>query len=93
MPGWRLEGPHGRSDRLDVVILALPAEQTAPLLEQLARATVGVEIEITSLEGKFKLSQNRSEADVHGVIAGLDASPSAHDHAVADAMRERAAKP
>ena len=31
-PGWRLEGPHGRSDRLDVVILALPAEQTAPLL-------------------------------------------------------------
>ena len=64
----------------------------APLdfLEQLARATVGVEIEITSLEGKFKLSQNRSDADVHGVISGLDSSASAHGRAVANAMREHA---
>ena len=68
------------------------AMHDAPLdyLEQLAKATVGVEIEITALEGKFKLSQNRSDADVHGVMAGLEASPSAHDRAVADAMRERA---
>jgi transcriptional regulator len=67
------------------------AMHDAPLdyLEQLARATVGVEIEITSLEGKFKLSQNRSAADAHGVIAGLEASSSAHDRAVADAMRDR----
>ena len=59
-------------------------------LEQLARATVGVEIEITALEGKYKLSQNRSAADAHGVITGLDASSSPHDRAVADAMRVRA---
>jgi len=67
------------------------AMHDAPLefLEQLARAVVGVEIEITSLEGKFKLSQNRSDTDVHGVISGLDSSPSAHDRAVANAMRER----
>ena len=68
------------------------AMHDAPLdyLEQLAKATVGGEIEITSLEGKFKLSQNRSDADAHGVMAGLDALPSARDRAVADAMRERA---
>ena len=68
------------------------AMHDAPLdyLEQLARATVGVEIEITALEGKYKLSQNRSDADMHGVMAGLEASPSAHDREVADAMRERA---
>ncbi len=66
------------------------AMHDAPLdfLEQLARAIVGVEIDITSLEGKFKLSQNRSDADVHGVVSGLEASTSTHDRAVADAMRE-----
>lgn len=66
------------------------AMHDAPLdfLEQQARAIVGVEIDITSLEGKFKLSQNRSDADVHGVISGLEASTSTHDRAVADAMRE-----
>jgi transcriptional regulator len=34
-------------------------------------AIVGFEIRITSIEGEWKLSQNRSEADVAGVISGL----------------------
>jgi transcriptional regulator len=36
-------------------------------------AIVGIEIELTSLVGKFKLSQNRSAADRAGVLAGLHA--------------------
>ncbi len=35
------------------------------------RAIVGIEIEVTRLEGKFKLSQNRSAEDRAGVISGL----------------------
>jgi transcriptional regulator len=35
------------------------------------RAIVGVELAITRIEAKFKLSQNRPPADVDGVIAGL----------------------
>jgi transcriptional regulator len=35
------------------------------------RAIVGVEIAISRIEGKFKLSQNRPDADIDGVIAGL----------------------
>ncbi|RZT11233.1 negative transcriptional regulator, PaiB family [Duganella sp. CF402] len=35
------------------------------------RAIVGVEIPIRSLEGKWKISQNRNEADRQGVIQGL----------------------
>lgn len=35
------------------------------------RAIVGVELQITRIEAKAKLSQNRSTADVQGVIAGL----------------------
>ncbi len=55
-------------------------------IEQLARAVLCVEIEIVSLEGKWKLSQNRADDDVAGVIAGLQAQPDAAAHEVADAV-------
>ena len=35
------------------------------------RAIVGVELIISRIEGKSKLSQNRTDADISGVIAGL----------------------
>jgi transcriptional regulator len=38
-----------------------------------ARAIVGIEIEIQSLVGKWKVSQNRSANDRVGVIRGLEA--------------------
>ena len=37
------------------------------------RAIVGVEVLVTRLEAKSKLSQNRSRADIEGAIAGLAA--------------------
>lgn len=40
-------------------------------IEGLLRAIVGVELLITRIEAKFKLSQNRPAADVDGVISGL----------------------
>ncbi|MEO8272939.1 MAG: FMN-binding negative transcriptional regulator [Chloroflexota bacterium] len=51
-----------------------------------ARAIVGLELRITRLEAKSKLSQNRSEADILGTIEGL-AQGSLADGAVADLMR------
>ena len=53
-----------------------------------ARAIVGLELQITRLEAKAKLSQNRSEADVEGAIDGL-ASGTPRDRALADTMRRR----
>ena len=50
------------------------------------RAIVGVELAITRVEAKRKLSQNRGEADRAGVIEGLAASPREGDRAVAAAM-------
>jgi transcriptional regulator len=44
-----------------------PADYLAAQMQ----AIVGVEIAITRLEGKWKMSQNRSAADRRGVIAGL----------------------
>jgi transcriptional regulator len=50
-----------------------------------ARAIVGLELRIAHLEAKAKLGQNRSDADIEGAIAGLDAgSPS--ERAVAEWM-------
>ena len=44
-----------------------PAAYTAALL----KAIVGVTIPVTDLQGKWKLSQNRPEADRSGVLQGL----------------------
>jgi len=43
----------------------------ADYIAGLERAIVGVEITITRLEGKWKMSQNRSAADIDGVVRGL----------------------
>ena len=51
------------------------------------RAIVGIELRITRLEGKRKLSQNRSAADVRGVIAAL-AEGTPTQRAVARRMAE-----
>ena len=56
-----------------------------PYIAGQLRAFVGVEVLLDRVEGKFKLSQNRSEADVDGVIAGLD---SAGRVELAEAMRQ-----
>ena len=42
-------------------------------LQQMLGAIVGLEIRITRLEGKFKLGQNRSPADLHGAADGVHA--------------------
>ncbi len=47
------------------------------------RAIVGLRLPITRIDGKRKLSQNRSPADRAGVAAGLAASDLASDRAVA----------
>jgi transcriptional regulator len=45
-------------------------------VQQMLRAIVGIEIELMSLVGKWKTSQNRSAADREGVAHGLaDAQP------------------
>ena len=68
----------GRPDRWSV------DDAPAAYLAGQLRAIVGVELHITRLEGKSKLSQNRSAEDVDGAIAGLESSGKA---AMADAMR------
>jgi transcriptional regulator len=46
-----------------------------PFIAAQMRGIVGIEMKVTNLSGKFKLSQNRSEADRRGVAAGLETLP------------------
>jgi transcriptional regulator len=58
---------------------------------KLRGAIVGFEIEITRLEGKWKLSQNRSEADQNSVMKALRDAPHENERAIAQAMQKSAA--
>jgi transcriptional regulator len=85
--------------RLHAVVSRLTDHHEAPRAERWAvtdapetfvagqlKGIFGLVLRITALEGKRKLSQNRSEADRGGVRAGLAASEVAEDRAVAAAM-------
>jgi transcriptional regulator len=61
-------------------------------LQRQLKGIVGIALRIESLEGKMKLSQNRSVADQRGVIAGLTASDRAGDRATAALMEQCVAR-
>jgi len=61
----------------------------ADYIAQQMKAIVRVELPIDRLEGKWKMSQNRVDADIAGVIRGLGASSSPEDQAVAAIVSER----
>jgi transcriptional regulator len=66
----------------------------AAYIDGLLRSIVGVEVLVTSLEGKWKLSQNRPAPDIAGVIAGLAAhGPTTEEVKVAELMVERSESP
>jgi len=69
-------------------------------VEAQLRGIVGIELAVTRVEGKAKLSQNRSEQDRHGVVGGLRADATSgylHDpaasqaHVMADQMADQLA--
>lgn len=87
-------------------IVALTAQQEAPLSEPWAvgdapedfvaaqlKGIVGIEIEITRIEGKWKVSQNRPEADRRGVSEGLRGQADAGSQAMAELVDLMGATP
>jgi transcriptional regulator len=65
-----------------------PMDLPDDYLERMMRAIVGFEIEITRLEGKLKLGQNRAPADQLGAIAGLLRQDDPASAEVAGLMRQ-----
>jgi transcriptional regulator len=60
----------------------------ADYLDATLRAIVGIEIEVTRVEGKFKLSQNRSAEDRTGVVMGLGSDATLQRQPEADALAQ-----
>ena len=64
-----------------------------PFVAAQLKGIVGIEIEIARIEGKWKVSQNRAEADRLGVSAGLRLSDDDAAHRMADLVDARGALP
>jgi transcriptional regulator len=64
-----------------------PADAPASYIDGQLRGIVGLEITVTGVEAKAKLSQNRSAADRRGVVAGLVGENDSGAAQVAEAMR------
>jgi transcriptional regulator len=60
----------------------------AEFIAGLRRAIVGVEVQLTNLQGKWKASQNRPEPDRLGVIEGLKALKSPASLEMSEVVRE-----
>ena len=57
-------------------------------IETMLKGIVGIRFEITRLEGKWKMSQNRDAADRTGTVTGLRARGEGGDSEVADLVEE-----
>lgn len=62
----------------------VPEDRMGALLSSIA----GFSVPLDTLEGKFKLSQDKRPEDVMGVISGLESRNTAQTNAVARAMRD-----
>jgi transcriptional regulator len=70
----------------------MPSPWTIPLSENevddMAKAIVGFSIEITRVEAKFKLGQNRSKEDQEKMLGSLQAAPDRDSQALAEFIQE-----
>lgn len=65
---------------------ALPwkvADAPREFIERMIAGIVGIEIQLSRIQGKWKVSQNRTLADRRGVVAGLEGQDSEHARAMA----------
>lgn len=61
----------------------------APYIDAQMRGIIGIEIEIAAMMGKWKVSQNRNEADREGVVEGLRKQSDEEAEAMAALVEDR----
>ena len=74
-PAWLLQLVTRLTERHEAARSAPWAVSDAPgdFVQTMLRAIVGIELELTALTGKWKVTQNRSATDRAGVVTGLQA--------------------
>ena len=91
-PGWLRDFVRRLTERHEAREPAPPwrmADLPEAYIASMLTGIVGVEIAVSRLDGKFKLSQNRPAADRPRIIAALEGREDADSRAVAELMRER----
>jgi transcriptional regulator len=66
------------------------SDAPADYVRGMLRAIVGFALPIAQLEGKWKMSQNRTPVDRAGVVEGLAREGGAEEHAVARMVADTA---
>lgn len=69
-----------------------PSAAPADYIARELRAIVGFEMRVTRLEGRWKMSQNRTPEEIDGVVDGLRATERPMDREVADIVEDRRPK-
>ncbi|HEV3166206.1 MAG TPA: FMN-binding negative transcriptional regulator [Isosphaeraceae bacterium] len=64
-------------------------DESAAHVDKLLRTIVGFRVELTRVEGKWKLNQNHSEERRRKVVRALDQQPDDDSQAIASLMREQ----
>ena len=64
------------------------ADAPEEYVQMMLKAIIGIEIEVSSLVGKFKLSQNRSPSEYTGVVENLQKSPEENLRAMLALMKK-----
>jgi transcriptional regulator len=91
-PDWLRDFVSRLSERHEAREPAPPwrmADLPEAYVRSMLNGIVGVEIAVSRLEGKFKLSQNRPAGDRPRIIAALEGREDAESQGVAQLMRER----
>jgi transcriptional regulator len=65
------------------------ADAPEKYIQILSKAIIGIKIDVTRLEGKYKMSQESSREDRQGVIDGFEARQTELGRAIAKTVRER----
>ncbi len=88
--GWLLAHVTALTDRNEADQRSPWQVSDAPddYVANMLRGIVGLELNISQLEGIWKLNQHRSAADKTSTIAGLQASPRVGDRQLAEVMKE-----
>ncbi len=90
-PAWLRSQMHALTAQQEMVFESPWTMDDAPddFIERLVQAVVGLELIITRLEGKWKISQNPPPQNQEGVIQGLEASDQPGSMEMAALMRRR----
>lgn len=90
-PGWMLKHLHQLTDSNEAARETPWSVSDAPedFIQTMMKGIVGLELPITRLEGKWKVSQNRTEQDKRGVVQGLKDLDTPESLLMADLVAER----